>query len=138
MAFRVVRGAFVLGVALIVVACSSTPKKPAEGMGMLFNQPIDAVRTATANALAVHGFNIEEQTDTYLRGSRPRKIGFFVGSGGETVGIWLDALDEGRTRVMVSTAKSFVGYAGQKNWDDDIYFEIRQDLTKADLEKPQT
>jgi len=117
---------------VILVSCASVPKKPVESTGILFQQPIEKVREAAIDALVVLGFDIKKQKDLYIEGFRPRKVGFFVGSGGETVGIWLEPLAQDRTRVLVKTAKSLVGIVGQKNWDDEILSEMKKVLNKKE------
>ena len=57
-------------------------------------------------------------------------MGFFVGSGGETIGLWLATLAPDKTEVKVTTSKSVVGIAGQKNWDDAVIAEITKTLGK--------
>jgi hypothetical protein len=52
----------------------------------------------------------------------------FVGSGGETAGIWLHSVSEGQTSVRVGTAKSTVGYLGQKDWTQEILSGISEEL----------
>jgi hypothetical protein len=96
----------------------------------VFQQPIDKVQKASVDALTVTGFDIKKQEPTYVEGYRPHKIGFFVGSGGETVGLWLAALAPDKTEVKVSTSKSVAGIAGQKNWDDAVMAEITKTLGK--------
>ena len=81
------------------------------------------------DALVVTGFDVTKQDPTYVEGFRPRKIGFFVGSGGETVGIWLATKGPNQTEVRIDTAKSFAGYAGQKNWDTEILNEMKKSLS---------
>ncbi len=45
--------------------------------------------------------------------------------------MWLRADAPDRTRVLVTTDKTFAGYAGQRNWDDEILEEMRRDLGHA-------
>ncbi|MCB9913169.1 MAG: hypothetical protein H6827_09255 [Planctomycetes bacterium] len=112
----------------LLVGCASTPKIADAKVGALFEQPIDKVQRAAVDALAVNGFDIKKQEPTYVEGSRPRKIGLFVGSGGETVAVWLTAPAPDKTEVKVKTGKSFAGYAGQKNWDEEIMAEMTRTL----------
>jgi hypothetical protein len=111
----------------LLVSCSSTPKKTVEAPGVVFDQPIEKVQEAAIDALVVLGFDITIQEPAYVEGARPRKVGFFVGSGGETVGIWLESIAGDKTKVDVKTAKSIVGIVGQKEWDE----EVTQELEKA-------
>jgi hypothetical protein len=52
----------------------------------------------------------------------------FVGSGGETVKVTLKEIESNKTLVGVITEKSFVGIAGQKNWNDTVIEEINKSL----------
>jgi hypothetical protein len=110
-------------------ACASTPDLP-EGSGALFAGPLEKARQGALDALVVLGFDVKKQEPTYVEGFRPRKIGLLVGSGGETVGVWLEPVGEQRTRVRVDTAKSFVGIAGQKNWDAEVLAQMEKTLGK--------
>lgn len=115
--------------AWMIAGCASTPKRP-EIEGSVFQKPIDVVQKAAVDALTVTGFDINKSEPNYVEGFRPRKIGLLVGSGGETVGIWLEPLDASRTRVRVDTARSVVGIVGQKSWDSEIYAEMEKILAK--------
>ena len=86
------------------------------------------MQKAAVDALTVTGFDIKKQEPTYVEGYRPHKVGLFVGSGGETVGIWLTAQGADKTEVKVRTAKSLVGALGQKNWDDQVLAEMAKSL----------
>jgi hypothetical protein len=68
--------------------------------------------------------------DLCNRLNRPRKVGFFVGSGGETVGIWLEPLGPDQTHVLVTTATTAAGRLGQKNWDNEVLAEMEKSLSK--------
>ena len=76
------------------------------------------------------GFDVEKNEPLYVQGFKPRKIGIIVGSGGETVGIWLEAVDPARTRVWISTAKSALGIAGQKSWNAEVLAEMERELAR--------
>ena len=71
-----------------MAGCASTPKATDAKAVAVYQQPIDKVQKAAVDALAVTGFDIKKREPTYVEGSRPRKVGLFVGSGGETVGVW--------------------------------------------------
>jgi hypothetical protein len=123
------------GLAIVTLAvlagCASSPTKPPES-GTLFKAAPDAVQKAAVVALVANGFEVTKQDARYVEGSRPRKWGLFVGSGGETAGIWIEPVDADSSRVRVDTARTFLGLAGQKNWDSEIIIE----LTKALNVKP--
>jgi len=113
---------------LLMSGCSSTPVIEADIPASVFQQPIEQVRTAAVNALVTFGFDVTKQGSNYVEGHRPHKVGLLVGSGGETVGVWLTDLEPGVTAVRVDTAKSFVGIIGQRDWEADILREMRQSL----------
>lgn len=121
--------AFAMIVAL--AGCSATPTRP-ETPGVIFQKPTDVVQKAAVNALTVTGFEIKKSEPLYVEGARPRAMGLFIGSGGETAGVWLESLGPSRTRVRIDTAKSMVGIAGQKNWDNDILAEMEKSLGKRE------
>jgi hypothetical protein len=102
------------GLIAFMAGCASTPKATDAKVGAVFQRPIDNVQKAAVDALAVTGFDITKKEANYIEGFRPRKVGLFVGSGGETVGVWLTAQTPDKTEVKVRTARSFVGGAGQK------------------------
>ena len=118
------------GLLTLMTGCASTPKVTDAKVSAVFQQPIDKVQKVSVDALTVTGFDIKKQEPTYVEGYRPHKIGFFVGSGGETVGLWLAALAPDKTEVKVTTSKSVVGIAGQKNWDDAVMAELTKTLGK--------
>jgi hypothetical protein len=117
-------------IAPLLVACASAPDLP-QAPGVVFARPVEKTRQGAVDALVVLGFDVKKQEPTYVEGFRPRKVGLLVGSGGETVGIWLEPGGEQRTRVRVDTAKSFVGIAGQKNWDAEVLAQMEKTLGKA-------
>lgn len=95
-----------------------------------FEQSMSVVQEQAVNALTVLGCEFKKQLPNYLEGKRVRKVGVFVGSGGETLRVWL-AEANGKTEVRVNTNKTFVGGAGQKNWDNQIIEEITKGLTQS-------
>ena len=115
-----------------VNAASNTDENspPAGAPSATFDQPIAAVQVQAVNALTVLGCEFKKQLPNYVEGKRVRKVGVFVGSGGETLRVWLAEVD-GKTEVRVSTSKTFVGGAGQKNWDKQITEEITKGLAQA-------
>jgi hypothetical protein len=107
--------------------CASRPIKQ-EDTSLIFPNSIEMLKEAAVDALRVYGFKIQKEEPSYIEGIRPQKWGFFVGSGGETAGVWLEALEQQKTRVYVDTAKSAAGILGQKNWSSEIMQEIRRNL----------
>jgi hypothetical protein len=127
----------IIGTALFG-GCASTPKSPDattqekekagdKNKSAVFEQPMDKTQKAALDALAVFGFEIKKQEPDFIEGRRPNKWGLFVGSGGETMKVWLESPGPTQTKVKVKTEHSFMGIAGQKNWDDKVLAE----LTKA-------
>lgn len=102
---------------------------PTAAANATFDQPIAAVQVQAINALTVLGCEFKKQLPNYVEGKRVRKVGVFVGSGGETLRVWLAEVG-GKTEVRVSTSKTFVGGAGQKNWDTQIVEEITKGLAQ--------
>jgi hypothetical protein len=100
---------------------------PAGEPNAVFEAPMAKVREQAVNALTVLGCEFKKQLPDYLEGKRSRKIGVMVGSGGETLRVWLSEV-EGKTEVRVSTDKTFVGGAGQKNWDKEIIEELKKGM----------
>jgi hypothetical protein len=116
----------------ILVGCAAKPTKPSdpEIKGVVFMESAETVQIAAVDALVVTGFEINKSEPLYVEGYRPRKVGLAVGSGGETVGIWLDKLEPSKTLVLIDTAKSLVGIVGQKTWDEIILEEMEKGLGK--------
>jgi hypothetical protein len=129
-AFR--RWSMLLAAGLAASACSSTPTRPTsdDKKSVVFAQPLAKAQKAAMDSLVVLGFELKKTEPQYIEGTRPRKMGLFVGSGGETVGVWLDPVGESATQVQVDTARTFVGAAGQKKWDDDVLAEMQKALGK--------
>ncbi len=124
-------------VALLLAAatafgCSSAPTRPTGDpkKAAVFAQPIAKAQQAAVDSIVVLGFDVKKSEPGYVEGARPHKVGLFVGSGGETIGIWLEAVSAEATRVEVDTARSFVGIAGQKVWDEEVLAEMEKALGK--------
>jgi hypothetical protein len=123
--------ALVLLLATLTIGCASTPEQEELEQQYMLENSLAETNRAAVDALTVLGFEIEENTDTYVEGHRPHKIGLFVGSGGETVGVWLEAISDKQTKVKIDTAKSFAGYVGQKDWDEEMIAEMRKFLSSG-------
>lgn len=117
-------------VSTLIAGCASTPVASESAPQAVFQQPIEKVQKAAVDALVVTGFDVTKQEPAYVEGFRPRKVGFFVGSGGETAGVWLTEQGRDKTKVKVDTARSLVGIVGQKNWDTEILNEMRKSFAK--------
>jgi hypothetical protein len=96
----------------------------------VFQVPIENVRPAAARALVYVGCKVDTQEDFYVAGKRPQKMGFFVGSGGETVRLFLYPKSPAITHVWVDTDLSFVGMAGQQGWNTQVMEELTRILNK--------
>ena len=123
-----------LGLAVLSVmsfaSCASSSSAPASSAPkvahqLVLNQPITKVQKAAVIALTTIGSELKKEEPNYLEGHRPLKMGVLVGSGGETVKIWLEEITSQQTGVKVKTSKSMVGIAGQKNWDSEVLASIR-------------
>lgn len=129
MATLSMRRAFAAGACLLLWAFASGSAVAADkGIQQTFPHPIADVQKAAAAALAVVGCTIKKDEPGLLEGYRERKIGVFVGSGGETVTVTLTASGDAQTQVDVRTKKTFVGGAGQKNWNQPVLDEIAKVL----------
>jgi hypothetical protein len=97
----------------------------------VFSKPIEEVRVAALRALSFVGCKINHREDFYIAGRRPNKFGLFVGSGGETVKVFLYPASTNMTHTWVDTDLSFIGMAGQQGWDKQVKEEMRNILDKA-------
>jgi hypothetical protein len=122
-------GSFVL----MLIGCGTAPVKPTKEMQQLvFDKPITAVQKAAVDAMSTIGCDIVKNQPTYVECSRPHKIGLFVGSGGETVSVYLEEQSPTKTLVHVNTAKSFAGIIGQKEWSAEIIQEMVRSLGSSE------
>jgi hypothetical protein len=115
---------------LTLAGCASAPSGGSSATNVSFDYPAAVVQKAAVNALSVTGFDIQKSDPTYVEGFRPRKVGLFVGSGGETVGVWIQPVSASKTTAKVETEKSLVGIVGQKNWDDEVIDAMRSSLSR--------
>jgi hypothetical protein len=116
---------------VLTAGCASTPKMPSEAP-TVFAKPSAVVQKAAVDSLVVAGFEIQKTEPLYVEGMRPHRVGLVVGSGGETVGVWLEPMGASRTGVRVDTARSLLGIAGQRKWNDDILAEMTKTLGKPE------
>lgn len=140
MAFAVACACVLLG-----PGCASTPKNlelskeqilqqedVKKKAPLVFNKGVEEVRQAGLRALTFVGCELKTQQPYFLTGRRPNKFGLFVGSGGETVKLFLYPQAPELTHVWVDTDLSFAGIAGQQSWDDKVTAELKSLLeTKA-------
>ena len=121
-------GVLIFLFALFVSGCASTPEQSDENLNEVFYETIEDTQSAAVDALTVLGFEIKKNDANYVEGYRPRKLGLAVGSGGETVGIWINPISKDKVDVKVNTAKTMLGRLGQKTWDDDVISEMKKAL----------
>jgi hypothetical protein len=115
--------------AISLTACGTSPQKSTPEMkGQLFAAPADKVYAASTTALGVLECGFSTNTPTYIACTRERKMGVMVGSGGETISVYIEAKTPTSSEVKVDTAKHFVGILGQSNWDDEVLAEIEKAL----------
>ena len=88
---------------------------------VVFQKGLEEVRQAGLRSLVAVGCEIKTEEPLFLAGVRPQKMGLFVGSGGETVKIFLYPQAADVTQVWVDTDLSFVGMAGQQSWDKQVF-----------------
>ena len=107
-----------------------------DGVRATLDHPIEVAQKAAVNALTVIGCTIKKEDPTYVEGKREHKVGVFVGSGGETVSVTLTPAGDGKVSVSIRTKKTFVGMAGQKNWDQPVLDEMMKSLAAAPSATP--
>ena len=100
------------------------------GKAVSFSHPLATVHQAAQRALVFVGCELKKNEEFYISGRRPNKMGLFVGSGGETVEVFLYPDSPTETRVWVDTDLSFVGIAGQQDWNERVLAEIKNILNK--------
>jgi hypothetical protein len=91
-------------------------------MDQLVDHPIDKRQHALKLSMETFGLVFKNARPDYLEGTRSRRIGLMLGSGGEKVTVKLTS-DSSKTRVKVETGKGFVGRLGKKNWSTPIFNE---------------
>lgn len=107
---------------------AASPNAPKNAVSATFNAPLSRTHDAAVEAAKQSGFEIgAASTDTFVTGPRPRKIGLVVGSGGETINIALKSMGDS-TQVTVWTKRTFVGGAGQKDWDAPVIAAMKAQL----------
>lgn len=127
---RTVRNWRVSGVAalMLVAGYSLTADAADKGLTATIEKPAAEVQKAAVAALTVIGCEIKQEEPLVVQGVRKRHFGVVVGSGGETVTATLTEVAPGKTDVTITTKKSFMGMAGQKNWNQPTLDEINKAL----------
>ena len=105
-------------------------KDKKKGLSRVFDASADDAKQATLTAMQKNGFLLKDTSGYVLEGKRSNKIGLMVGSGGEKMMANIVPMDDGKTEVTVRTKKTFVGIAGQKNWDDEVMDMIEKALSE--------
>lgn len=91
---------------------------------VVFAQPIARVNEAAVRALFSVGCEVKHKETYFASGVRHHKMGVFIGSGGETVKVFMIPQGDKVTNVWVDTDLSFVGMAGQQNWNKQVLAEM--------------
>lgn len=107
---------------------SSEKSTSVKGLSQVFSAPVEDVRVATLAAMKKYGFEMKDESGNEFKAKRSNKVGLVVGSGGERMLASVNPLDDGTVEVRVQTKKTFVGIAGQKNWDDEVMDAIKESL----------
>lgn len=107
------------------------PTKKVKGITFATMHDVDTTRSAIVSALKLNGFNVDA-TDKGLviTAARPHKMGLIAGSGGEKITVKMSETSPTETQVHIRTKKTLLGYAVQKNWDDEVAGAIKTKLTK--------
>lgn len=106
------------------------PGDPSEGskdVDKIVPYPMDKVLEAAKLAAPTYGCDIKKENDNSFECTRDRRVGLFMGSGGEKVTVRLTPKGA-ETQVVVKTGKGFVGRLGKKNWSTPIFNEILKTL----------
>jgi hypothetical protein len=107
---------------MILAGCASTGtesgmsqeevRNKVKGMSSTtFAQPLSRVHDAAVRALTTVGCEIHQKQDYFVSGSRPHTFGLIVGSGGETVQIYMLPQSEESTQEWVNTNKTLIHQA---------------------------
>ncbi len=87
--------------------------------------PPDKVHAAALEALAAIGCKVKKDSPNYIEGKRSNKVGLAVGSGGEKLFVEIKDLGDGTSELKVITKKTMAGIIGQKRWNEEVAFHIR-------------
>jgi len=124
----------ILALALLgaLPSCSTSPSggrisvsDHAEVYHVVLAKPLAVAQRSAVAALESIGCVIKQRQPQYVEGFRPHKIGLVIGSGGETVRVWLHPISAHRTGVKVETDKSLLGIAGQRLWDQEVMTHMK-------------
>ncbi len=115
-------------IALLVSSCASTPEQSDDDLHEVFYETMEDTQAAAVDALTALGFKVKKNGTNYVEGYRPIKVDLSARSGGETIGVWLNAVGKDKVDVKVNTAKSRLGIVGQKTWDNELIAEMKKAL----------
>jgi hypothetical protein len=101
---------------------------------VVFQKGLEEVRQAGLRSLVAVGCEVKTEEPLFLAGFRPHKMGLFVGSGGETVKVFLYPESVDMTHVWVDTDLSFVGMAGQQSWNRQVFESMTNILNTPKIE----
>src|SRR5262245_10540830 len=104
------------------------PSKGSKDVDRMVPYPADKVHEAAKLAMATYGCDVKKEKKDALECTRSRRVGVFVGSGGEKVTVRLKEVGK-ETQVVVKTGKGFVGRLVKKNWSTPIFNEMLKNLS---------
>jgi hypothetical protein len=123
---------FTLALLIVIPACTTGPSgdrvsapEHQEVYHAVLTKPLAVAQQTAVEALESIGCVIKQRRPRYVEGFRPHQIGFVIGSGGETVRVWLSPISARRTGVKVATDKSLLGIAGQRTWDHEVIAQMK-------------
>src|SRR5512146_603101 len=98
------RIALIVVVALVSVSCAGTPTKTASTPWRTYDAPREKVYLATVVAFQNLGLELfkQDQSNWYVEGGRTPGWG----KGSENVGVYMEAVDAGKTKVYIENRKA--------------------------------
>jgi hypothetical protein len=103
------------------------PSKGSKDVDQIVAYPMNQVLEAAKLAMATYGCDIKKEKPDSVECTRSRRMGVFMGSGGEKVTVRVTSKGA-ETQVVVKTGKGFVGRLAKKNWSTPIFNEILKNL----------
>lgn len=105
-------------------------KKKSKGLTETFPVSLEDARKAVKRSMMFNDFDVKNQTNNYIDGSRSHTIG----SGGEVIKVHFEVIDENTTKIRVRNKKTLFGWALQENWENEIMAGIQAQVTKMKSE----
>jgi hypothetical protein len=103
------------------------PSKGSKDVDRIVPYPMSQVLEASKLAMATYGCDVKKEKSDSIECTRSRRVGVFIGSGGEKVTVRV--IPKGaETQVVVKTGKGFVGRLAKKNWSTPIFNELLKNL----------